>query len=135
MKYKPGDKVKIKSLEWYQNAVRDKDGCVECKLRYLFLPEMSKYCGDVMTIEYLNPAYDPQSYAFAEDDGWSWTDEMIECLVEPAPVMINLDKACEYLEDVLYEVATGVTCEPDVMSVESTTMENFINNFRKAMEE
>lgn len=46
-----------------------------------------------------------------------------------------IKKACEYLEDVLYEVATGVTCTPDVMSIESTTMEDFINNFRKTMEE
>ena len=45
-----------------------------------------------------------------------------------------IEKTCEYFQDVLYEVTTGVTHDPDVMSVESTTMEDFINNFRKAME-
>ena len=136
MKYKPGDKVKIKSLEWYQNAVRDKDGCVECKLRYLFLPEMSKYCGDVMTIEYLNPAYDPQSYAFAEDDGWSWTDEMIECLVEPAPVMINLDKACKWLRRnyTNYMINDLSKYVEDVCSFDIFD-DSLVDDFRKAMEE
>lgn len=125
MKYKVGDKVRIKNLEWYKNAVKDKDGCVECKLCYLFFPEMSKYCGDVMTIEYLNPEYDPQSYAFAEDDGWSWTDEMIEGLVEPAPVMVNLNKVEKYLRENIIHYVWATNLDQ---------REEWFNNFLKTME-
>ena len=46
-----------------------------------------------------------------------------------------IDKACEWLQNTLYEVATGLTNRPDVVSIESTTMDNFINNFRKTMED
>ena len=46
-----------------------------------------------------------------------------------------IDKTCEYLDNVLYEVVSGISCLPDVMSIENTTMEDFIKNFRKAMEE
>ena len=129
MKYKVGDKVRVKSIEWY-NANKNGSGSIICGNEF-FVNDMSRYCGCVVTINEIHP---DGFYRITEEIYW-WTDEMIECLIEPAPVMINLDKACKYLEDILYEVATGVTCEPDVMTVESTTMENFINNFRKAMEE
>lgn len=46
-----------------------------------------------------------------------------------------IDKTCEYLDNVLYEVVSGISCLPDVMSIENTTMEDFIKNFRKVMEE
>ena len=61
-----------------------------------------------------------------------------DCLVS---ISINegidwaIEKAVKYLDDVLYEVVSGVTNGPDVMTIENTTMEDFINNFRKAMEE
>ena len=137
MKYKPGDKVRIKSLDWY-NKNKDEDGRVYCT--YIgFCKEMAKYCGKILTIMTIanQDIGTKQKYFMHETDyAWGFTDEMIEGLAdESQDKMVSLDKACKYLEDVLYEVATGITCEPDVMSVESTTMENFINNFRKAMEE
>lgn len=45
-----------------------------------------------------------------------------------------IEKAVKYLDDVLYEVVSGITNNPDVMTIENTTMEDFINNFRKAIE-
>ena len=135
MKYKVGDKVKIKSLDWY-NSNKDALGNIDCG-KYSFIDEMVMYCGKTLTVECVHL----DSYDFIEDlYRFVWTDDMIECLVEPAALnesskMVSLDKACKYLEDVLYEVVTGVTHVPDVMSVESTTMEDFIKNFRKAMEE
>lgn len=46
-----------------------------------------------------------------------------------------IDKACKYLKNALYEVASGVTNSFDIMSIENTTMDDFISSFRKAMEE
>ena len=135
MKYKEGDKVKIKSLDWY-NSNKDELGNIDCGNNH-FVDEMVMYCGKTMTIDRKWDDF----YNMVEDNGYfAWEDYMIECLVEHVTTnesskMVSLDKACEYLEDVLYEVVTGVTHDPDVMSVESTTMEDFIKNFRKAMEE
>lgn len=49
--------------------------------------------------------------------------------------LVSIDRVCEYLDNVLYEVVSGISGLPDVMSIENTTMEDFIKNFRKAMEE
>ena len=73
MKYKVGDKVKIKSLDWY-NANKADDGEV-----YLgsntFLQLMSKYCGKVATITYVYS----WGYSLDIDGGkWNWVDEMFE---------------------------------------------------------
>lgn len=57
------------------------------------------------------------------EEGAKWADKTM------------IDKVCEYLEEELYEVVSGVSNAPDVMSIENTTMEDFIKNFRKAMEE
>ena len=65
----------------------------------------------------------------AFEEGAKWADE------HPKEGMVSLDKVCEYLDNVLYEVVSGVSSLPDVMSIENTTMEDFIKNFRKAMEE
>lgn len=147
MKYKVGEKVRIKSLDWYnENKICEISefmqsqgirSYVECN-GFRFLDVMCEYCGKILTIDSISECLDgSKRYIMREPAiGFGFTDDMIEGLAdEPQDKMVSLDKACKYLEDVLYEVATGVTCEPDVMSVESTTMENFINNFRKAMEE
>jgi hypothetical protein len=44
-----------------------------------------------------------------------------------------IEKACEYLKNALYEVASGVTNSFDIMSIENTTMDDFISSFRNAM--
>ena len=76
LKYKEGDKVRIKSLDWY-NRYPNGIG-VNCKL-YTFICDMKKYCGQIMTISDVRG----HSYDMIEDDGVNaWTDEMIECLVE-----------------------------------------------------
>ena len=94
MKYKVGDKVRIKSLDWY-NENKDEDGNVVfsskvfhfcwCEnLRTVFTKDMAKFCGKVVTIENVWTV----NYSIVEGtyrDGINidyFTDEMIEGLAE-----------------------------------------------------
>ena len=77
MKYNVGDKVRIKSLDWY-NENKDEDGDVPCGDFY-FVKGMKKFCSEVFTI---SEDVD-DGYLMLEDSyGYVWTDEMIEELVE-----------------------------------------------------
>ena len=74
MKYKVGDKVKIKNIDWYNN--NKIHGRVNCGY-WDFVNGMDKFCGKTMTIKEVNK--DSHCYTISEDDElWSWTDEMIE---------------------------------------------------------
>ena len=105
MKYKVGDKVKIKSLDWY-NANRDYSGNVECGF-YHFIKEMTKYCGKILTIGevYRN------EYELQEGENFIWTDEMFDSIIEntddvesktSSEQMVSLKMICEYLDKELY---------------------------------
>ena len=80
MKYKVGDKVRIKSLDWY-NENKDEDGIVELST-HVFIPEMVEHCGTVVTIKDVFEDIDDNVVYYMEDIAWDWTDEMIECKVE-----------------------------------------------------
>ena len=75
--YKVGDKVLIKSNDWYETN-KDEDGYIGD-----FCPQMSVYCGNVMTISKKVGDY----YEMKEDMGdfenakYLFTDDMIEKLV------------------------------------------------------
>lgn len=74
MKYKVGDTVKIKSIDWY-NKNKNEIGSVEGKVH--FVPSMSVYCGKTAKITKV----DSQIYIYKIniDNGWfCWTDEMFE---------------------------------------------------------
>lgn len=74
-KYRVGDKVVVKSLEWY-NRNKDRNGNVN--VPQCFVSHMVKYCGKVMTI---CRVYDGFSYRVIEDDEcYGWSDEMFEGL-------------------------------------------------------
>ena len=69
MKYQVGDRVKIKSFDWFRNGA--------C---FGFNTFMAKYCGEVFTIESKNEKL--QKYYMIEDRGTNaWTDDMIECVM------------------------------------------------------
>lgn len=79
MKYKVGDKVRIKSLDWYY-ANRNKIGQVDCGSA-CFIPSMVTFCGQIATI--LTASSLSEVYRIKEDGGtFNWTGEMIEGLVE-----------------------------------------------------
>lgn len=74
MKHKVGDKVKIRSLEWY-NKNCNKYGYIPSE-NESFVPEMSHYCGKTTTITEIATV---KSYRLEIDKGyWYWTDEMFE---------------------------------------------------------
>ena len=96
MKYKVGDKVKIKSLEWY-NTNKDKNGLI-----YFgdipFVRGMSDYCGKILTINRLY--YSTNTYEMFEDmEGFDWNDGMIECLVESASDSKIISRANEAVNE------------------------------------
>lgn len=100
MKYKVGDRVKVKSIDWY-NENKDAYGYVRC-IDSLFTPEHSKYCGCEFTISHITEFQIP-SYVM-ESNGHEWTDEMIECKVkeENKPKFKIGDKVkwCNYTCDI-----------------------------------
>ena len=100
MKYKPGDKVRIKSLEWYKSN--------ECERRVMcdgvaFLEMMTEWCGKELTIDLIYTDERGSGYIMKEPKiQWRFTDGMIEGPVdESQDKMVSLDDACEYLESAL----------------------------------
>ena len=77
MRYKKGDKVIIKSREWYDKN-KDESGIVTFSTDrggYNVTKEDERFFGRVVTITYVGDGY----YIIAEDDrGYVWIDEMIE---------------------------------------------------------
>ena len=76
MKFKVGDRVRIKSLDWY-NENKNKHGDVWFDNNVVFVGVKSLYCGCELTIRLVTN----DSYYVIEND-YYWTDEMIEGLVE-----------------------------------------------------
>ena len=84
LKYKIGDRVRIKSIDWY-NENKDKVGNILYKrdgsaYPVFFSKYMSNFCGEILTIK----SVFKHSYHMNETSSCEfWTDEMIEGLVEP----------------------------------------------------
>ena len=76
-----GQKVTIKSLDWY-NSNKDKNGAIILSAE-VFVEEMAEYCGKTATIldafKDLYGESDAIMYRIDLDErGWNWTDEMFE---------------------------------------------------------
>ena len=83
MRYKVGDKVRIKSLDWY-NENKDNYDCVYAGNGFGFWKNMTRHCGETMKITTVkvDPEDSNKGYYFMENSEERWTDEMIEGLVE-----------------------------------------------------
>lgn len=78
MKRNIGDRVRIKSLDWYKEN-KDTDGKVWTSGGQIpFDKCMSEWCGKVMTISHVRVDH----YTMVEDLVGYWTDDMIEGLAE-----------------------------------------------------
>ena len=126
MKYKVGDKVKIKGLDWYYSN-SDCMGNVNCgDLNFTTL--QTSYCGK--TLEILSVC---DGYYIMKTVGHLWTDDMFEGIadVEPQEKMVSLEQVCECLkntidDDVLVKCGSVIKC---------MDIDEFILYFRKTMEE
>ena len=124
MKYKVGDKVRIKSLDWY-NENKASDDEIRCYPIW-FGKEHSKYCGQIMTIRDIRG----DLYYMIEDDGditYAWTDEMIEGLVEETKHEFKTEQEIfERLKDALgYDYLTTEFDE-----AEASNLDEYLRNIK-----
>lgn len=74
-KYKVGDKVRVKSLEWYNFNKDEKGNVLPHYDKHLFFPEeMSEDCGKEFEIRYV---YSNEIYLLKGNE-WMWEDWMFE---------------------------------------------------------
>lgn len=90
MKYKVGDKVRIKSNQWY---ITNKDDLGRVKTKSnSFNNNMSEYCGMVATITNIGTGFKKIDYSIDIDNGeWYWNEETFECLVSEEKPKISYD--------------------------------------------
>ena len=80
-KYKIGHKVKVKSIDWYNNN-KDRFGSVAIgDKKPNFTYGMSQYCGQVLTIDD-HSEYEGEYYMIEDDGVYTWADEMFEGVVD-----------------------------------------------------
>ena len=81
MKYNVGDKVRIKSLDWY-NENKDENGNIYCGDGLMLNPHNAgRFCGRILTIKEVNSDF----YTVVEDCSY-WNDNMIEGLAEETEI-------------------------------------------------
>lgn len=72
MKYKVGDKVRVKSKEWYDEN-KGEDGVVA--VNKFFVKKMAEWCGKEVIIDKI---FDDFYRIKDDEDEWNWSDEMFE---------------------------------------------------------
>ena len=96
MKYKVGDRVRIKSLDWYNKS--DRYGHVYLIGWFNFIKPMADFCGKIVTIKEVQSPY---NYRIFEDGGIHYyTDEMIEGLVEEETKPNIIEEAKTYWDSI-----------------------------------
>lgn len=132
MRYRKGDRVRVRSLEWYY-VNRDSKGAIFLKNLRVFDESMSEFCGKVVTIDAYNPRGD---YYDIKEDGKVnfWSDDMFEGLAieKTQEKMVSLDKVC----DMLYAMLTtqDINGYDYVTAPAYDIAEDFVEDFRKSMD-
>lgn len=134
MKYKIGDKVRIKSINWY-NINKQKHGEIEfVDNDTAFIEPMSQYCGKLATITKINNL----TYSIDIDNNkFFWTDEMfedediitIDTSIRPILFELSLEKAKEWYKKggELKEIALQAYSEDELYDSLPKTWEECIN--------
>ena len=134
MKYKKGDKVKVKSLDWY-NSNKNSEGAIIFEDFQIFDESMSEFCDKVVTIDAYNSR--GNSYEIKEDGKVNyWTNDMFEDPAieeEPQEKMVSLDKVCDILYDMLHDQWINDGAMVGTWAYEN--MEDFVEDFCKKLEE
>lgn len=86
MKY-VGDKVRIKSVEWY-NTYKDDYG--EINISPGFIPDMVRFCGKTATIVGVHVHEHGANYTLDFDgQKWNWSEEFFEDIKEQRKIKLN----------------------------------------------
>ena len=86
MKYKVGDRVQIKRLDWH-NEYKDMNGNVFCGCEQIFNPCTALHCGQVLTIKHINCL----GWYEVEEEAVFIKDGMIEGLAEEETLIERVD--------------------------------------------
>lgn len=79
MKYKVGDKVKVRKWEdMKKEFTLDSDGDIKLGCYIYFVKSMKKYCGKSVTIKETSIDDKYEIYKIEEDAHWNWSDDMFE---------------------------------------------------------
>lgn len=97
-KFKVGDKVRVKSLEWYNgnknekgNVIIDTDNCVN------FTAEMSRLCGEIMQVEEMRDYYYVMNGSIFAWQDWMLEDEVVVPDAPDALKKWTISEARKYL--------------------------------------
>jgi hypothetical protein len=95
MRYKKGDRVRVRGLEWY-NANKNSKGVIILQDWRIFEESMSEFCGKVVTID----SYSSRgNYYDIKEDGKVnyWSDDMFEGLAieKPQAEIVNKQEFVE----------------------------------------
>ena len=98
-KYKIGDNVRVKSIGWYNDNKDYYGGVAIGDKKPKFTYDMSKYCGQVLTVDDLSE-YEGEYYMIEDDGKYVWADEMFEGLADEYPdsKLNNIDNYIQRLD-------------------------------------
>jgi len=103
MKYKVGDKVRIKSLEWYSKNKNGLGNVSHYDTNNTFVSSMSSYCGMTANITEVEGSH----YILDVDNGdWWWQDFMFE-----EPIQESECTKQQLVDDSNYEQLKEITIE------------------------
>lgn len=138
MRYKLGDKVKIKSLDWFKANEYNSQGTYDDVLAFLKMTD--ECCGKELTIDFIFTDERGTGYIMKEPKvQWRFTDSMIEGLADAPPKMVSLEKVKEWLYKNFYEsynlndYGKYDLDEPYITS-SFDTIDEMIEDFHKTME-
>lgn len=97
MKYRVGDRVKIKSLSWFEKnkILRDGNYCIILSGNKFFSHEMIKYCGKYAKIVDYNSEDTREYYLDIDKDNHYWTKDMFDSMRKE-----KLNKLKEFEKDI-----------------------------------